>query len=398
MPVGRIHFEQVWKKFRRGERHNSLRDLIPALAASLVRGARNGDLAQQEFWALEDVSFDVRPGEALGIIGPNGAGKSTILKLLIRILRPTRGVAIVQGRVGSLIEIGGCLHPDLTGRENIFLQGSVLGMRRAEVARKFDEIVAFSELSDFIDTPVKRYSSGMNARLGFSVAAHLETDALVIDEVLAVGDAAFQRKAFERMRVMVGSGVPAVIVSHQLDRIASLCDAALLLTRGRVVCAGTPAECIAAYARQGAASAPPEADAGGLRIDSITLAEPDPVPSGGRLALLVAGEAPADPTRRIVALRVRSLATGELVFATGTVSQELALPAGPFRIAVELQMNVPEGLYAVETLAGQWQRERESRQGPALIVHVAGGPGFWGAVQMNCAMRLAGASGAGAAP
>ena len=397
MPVGRIHFEQVWKKFRRGERHNSLRDLIPALISSLGRPPRNGDLAGQEFWALQDVSFDVRPGEALGIIGPNGAGKSTILKLLIRILRPTRGLALVAGRVGSLIEIGGCLHPDLTGRENIFLQGSVLGMRRAEVARKFDEIVAFSELGDFIDTPVKRYSSGMNARLGFSVAAHLETDALVIDEVLAVGDAAFQRKAFERMRVMVGSGVPAVIVSHQLDRIASLCDAALLLTRGRIACAGTPAECIAAYARQGAVPAPAEADAGGLRIESITLAAPDPVPSGSRLALAVAGEAPADPTRRIVALRVRSLATGELVFATGTVSQELPLPAGPFRIEVELQMNVPEGLYAIETLAGQWQRERESRQGPAVIVHVSGGPGFWGAVQMNCAMRLAAAPGAGRA-
>src|SRR5262249_32297450 len=158
------------------ERHDSLRDLIPALARALVRRPVSDELHREEFWALRDVSFAVQPGEALGIIGPNGAGKSTILKILIRLLRPTHGRALARGRIGSLIEIGGSLHPDLTGRENVYLQGSIMGMRRVEIAGKFDEIVDFSGLSDFIDTPVKRYSSGMTARLGFSVAAHLETD------------------------------------------------------------------------------------------------------------------------------------------------------------------------------------------------------------------------------
>ena len=200
---GRVRIEQVWKKFRRGERHDSLRDLIPALGRAITRRPKSDALERDQFWALQDVSFRVDPGEALGIIGPNGAGKSTILKILTRLLRPTHGHAEVAGRVGALLEIGGSLHPDLTGRENLFLQGSIMGMKRAEILRKFDEIVEFAGIPEFIDTPVKRYSSGMHARLGFAVAAHLETDVLIIDEVLAVGDAAFQRRAFERMEVMV---------------------------------------------------------------------------------------------------------------------------------------------------------------------------------------------------
>ncbi len=390
MGDGLIRFEGVWKKFRRGERHDSLRDLIPALGRGLLGGRTDGDLGRREFWALQDVSFEVSPGEALGIIGPNGAGKSTILKILIRLLRPTHGRSVVRGRVGSLIEIGGSLHPDLTGRENIFLQGSVMGMRRAEIARKFDEIVEFSELPDFIDTPVKRYSSGMNARLGFSVAAHLETDVLIIDEVLAVGDAAFQRKAFDRMKVMVKRGVPAVIVSHQLERIASLCGSALLLARGRIAHQGSPAACIAAYARAQSAPPAPDEPPGGLRLDSITLRGPQPVPSGGPIEAVLTGVAPPprDGLRRIVSLRVRSLQTGEVVFATGTLSHQVELPAGPFELAVALQMNVPAGIYAIETSGGQWRRERDAGNGPSTLVHVGGGRGFWGPVQMNCAMRV----------
>jgi lipopolysaccharide transport system ATP-binding protein len=194
-----VVFDSVWKKFRRGERHDSLRDLIPAAVRSLAGSTREDELQQREFWALEAVSFDVGAGEALGIIGPNGAGKSTTLKLLTRILRPTRGHCAVRGRVGALIEVAAGFHPDLTGRENIFLQGAIMGMRRAEIARKLDEIVDFAGVGDFIDTPVKRYSTGMNARLGFSIAAHLDPDVLIIDEVLSVGDSAFQDRCVRRM-------------------------------------------------------------------------------------------------------------------------------------------------------------------------------------------------------
>jgi lipopolysaccharide transport system ATP-binding protein len=200
MARGHVRFERIWKKFRRGVLHDSLRDLVPALSRGLLRGRRRGGLGEREFWALRDVSFEVRPGQALGIIGPNGAGKSTVLKLLTRILRPTAGCARVEGRVGALIEIAAGFHPDLSGRENVYLQGAMMGMRRREIARKFDAIVEFAELAPFIDTQVKRYSSGMNARLGFAIAAHLDPDVLIIDEVLAVGDYAFQRRAFGRIQ------------------------------------------------------------------------------------------------------------------------------------------------------------------------------------------------------
>ena len=209
---GLIEFQHVWKKFRRGEFHDSLRDMVPALASQLF-GRRSPDaLDQREFWAVQDVSFSVRPGEALGIIGPNGAGKSTILKLLTRILRPTQGRCGIRGRVGTLIEIAAGFHQDLTGAENIFLQGCIMGMTRKEIAARFDDIIAFSELAEFIDTPVKRYSSGMNARLGFAIAAHMSPDVLVVDEVLAVGDWRFQKKAFDRIGEMMRRGIPVVVV------------------------------------------------------------------------------------------------------------------------------------------------------------------------------------------
>ncbi len=222
-----IVFDGVWKKFRRGERHDSLRDLIPGTVKSLFGRKRADELQEQEFWAVKDVSFEVKRGEALGIIGPNGAGKSTTLKLLTRILKPTRGSCFVHGRTGALIEVAAGFHPDLTGRENIFLQGAIMGMKRAEIARRFDEIVEFAGVADFIDTPVKRYSSGMNARLGFSIAAHLEPEALIIDEVLSVGDTAFQEKCVARMTEFKRSGVAIAFVSHNLQAVTNLCDQAL---------------------------------------------------------------------------------------------------------------------------------------------------------------------------
>ena len=199
-PEARVVFENVWKKFRYGEVHDRLRDAIPALARHLAgRTPPDDGLWSGEFWALRDVGFTVAPGEALGIIGPNGAGKSTALKVLTKILRPTRGRCAAVGRVGALIDVAAGFHPDLTGRENIFLQGAIMGMRQREIEQKFDRIVEFSGIPLFIDTPVKRYSSGMHARLGFAIAAHLDPDVLIVDEVLSVGDASFQQKAFTRV-------------------------------------------------------------------------------------------------------------------------------------------------------------------------------------------------------
>src|SRR6266542_999549 len=243
-----IEVHHVWKRFRRGELHDSLRDLVPALARRLVGRAPPADeLRTGDFWALKDVSFTVRPGQALGIIGPNGAGKSTVLKILTRILRPNRGACTVRGRIGALIEVAAGFHPDLTGRENVFLQGAIMGMSAADTLRKFDEVVEFSGIGEFIDTPVKRYSSGMSARLGFAIAVHLDPDVLIIDEVLAVGDYSFQQRAFGRIRELVRRDIPVIVVSHQLDRIAELCTDAILLNRGEVVRQGKAADCIAAY-------------------------------------------------------------------------------------------------------------------------------------------------------
>jgi lipopolysaccharide transport system ATP-binding protein len=242
-----VVFDRVWKKFRRGERHDSLRDALTALVKKpFTRKA--GALAPQEFWALQDVSFALQPGEAIGIIGPNGAGKSTSLKLLSRILKPTSGRCYTRGRVGALIEVSAGFHPDLTGRENLFLQGAILGMSRQEVARKTDAIIDFAGIPEFIDTPVKRYSSGMNARLGFAVAAHVDPDVLLIDEVLAVGDFAFQQKCYERLAEFRRNGVAIVFVSHNMQAIVSLCDSAILLRPGRSALIGSVGEMAARYA------------------------------------------------------------------------------------------------------------------------------------------------------
>lgn len=246
-----IRFDHVWKKFRRGELHDSLRDLIPTLVRAAVSRKGREELRKQEFWALEDIDFELKHGEALGIIGPNGSGKSTILKLLSRILKPTRGLVQVNGRLSALIEVGAGFHPDLTGRENIYLNGAILGMTRQEVARAFDEIVDFSGLEAFLDTPVKRYSSGMYARLGFSVAVHVNPEVLLIDEVLSVGDMAFQQKCLERMRAFRESGRTIVFVSHHLDSVHSLCPKAALMVKGRLRRFGSTPEVIEEYLKTG---------------------------------------------------------------------------------------------------------------------------------------------------
>ncbi len=237
------------------ERYRALRDVIARSAASWASSARavlRGDPeparhAPEEFWALKDVSFDISRGEVVGIIGRNGAGKSTLLKVLSRITEPSAGRVVLNGRVASLLEVGTGFHPELTGRENIFLNGAILGMTRAEIRRKFDEIVGFSDVERFLDTPVKRYSSGMYVRLAFAVAAHLEPEILVVDEVLAVGDAEFQKKCIGKMQDVAGHGRTVLFVSHNMAAVRRLCTRGILLAGGRVAASGPVESVIARY-------------------------------------------------------------------------------------------------------------------------------------------------------
>jgi lipopolysaccharide transport system ATP-binding protein len=249
-----IHVENLSKVYdidaagRAGE--GDLRESLVNLVKAPFHRLRNGSrpsLTKQEFWALKDVSFEVCPGEVVGIIGRNGAGKSTLLKILSRITEPTSGRAELRGRVSSLLEVGTGFHPDLTGRENIYLNGTILGMKKREIDRKFDEIVNFSGVEQFLDTPIKRYSSGMQVRLAFAVAAHLEPDILVVDEVLAVGDVAFQRKCHQQMDAAASKGQTVLYVSHNLPALQTLCERGLLLESGRIVADGPVAAMVDSY-------------------------------------------------------------------------------------------------------------------------------------------------------
>jgi len=235
----------------------SFRDEIARLSARLRRGRRAPPAPAGEFWALKDVDFDIAPGEIVGVIGRNGAGKSTLLKILSRTTEPTKGEITMHGRVGSLLEVGTGFHPDLSGRQNIYLNGAILGMSRAEVAAKFDEIVAFAEIGPFIDTPVKRYSSGMYVRLAFAVAAHLEPEILILDEVLAVGDADFQRKCLDRMsEISTSDGRTILLVSHNMQALRRLCSKCLCLQHGESLGLMPVEDAIARYSRQIAPSPP----------------------------------------------------------------------------------------------------------------------------------------------
>ena len=235
-----IEFQHVWKQYQVGTLHHRLSDAIPNFLRRTMR--QDG-----KFWALQDVSFGVQRSETLGIVGRNGAGKSTILKLLSGIMKPTTGTIDVKGRLAALIEVGAGFHPDLTGRENIFLNGAILGLRRHEIRALFDRIVSFAEVERFIDTPVKRYSSGMYVRLGFAIAVHVNPEVLLIDEVLSVGDLAFQQKCVERIHEMKQAGTTIVFISHNLNAVQRICDRAVLLDAGRIVGEGQVADVIAAY-------------------------------------------------------------------------------------------------------------------------------------------------------
>ena len=248
MPGVAIKVKKISKEFQLGSinHYYTLRDWVSELPERLVQKRKNEK--KNRFWALKDVSFEVESGEVLGIIGKNGAGKSTLLKILSRIIPPTKGVAIIHGKVASILEVGTGFHPELTGWENVYLNGAILGMKRKEINKKFKEIVDFSGIEKFLDMPVKKYSSGMQVRLAFSVAAHLDADVLLVDEVLAVGDLGFQRKSLKKMEAITkGEGRTVVFVSHNMPAVSTLCTKAILLDEGKIVKYGEPNEIISEY-------------------------------------------------------------------------------------------------------------------------------------------------------
>ena len=280
--------EGIAKRYRLGEResYRALRDVLAgAFTAPFGRAHR---APMSEVWALDDVSFTLGRGEVLGLIGANGAGKSTLLKVLSRITDPTRGRAVLHGRVGSLLEVGTGFHPELTGRENIVLNGTILGMRRSEIVRRFDEIVEFAGVQKFLDTPVKRYSSGMQVRLAFAVAAHLEPEILLVDEVLAVGDAEFQQRCLGKMKDVTREGRTIVFVSHNLAAVRALCQRAVVLERGRLVFDGATEDGVHRYLGQatGATEAVVEGEGLRLRVAKERLYSSDPFFECTRIAVL----------------------------------------------------------------------------------------------------------------
>ncbi len=337
-----IRVENLGKKYllrhkEAGPRYRALRDV---LATGVKTGfglfGRTGESSTEEFWALKDVSFDVNEGEVVGIIGRNGAGKSTLLKVLSRITEPTAGRVTLNGRVASLLEVGTGFHPELTGRENIYLNGTILGMRRAEIARKFDEIVAFAEVEKFLDTPVKRYSSGMYVRLAFAVAAHLEPEILVVDEVLAVGDAAFQKKCLGKMNEVAKGGRTVLFVSHNMGVMQQLCGTAVLLDAGRVrVAADTPTAVneYLATAASGAEYRRPRPGAKPIWVDRATV---DVVEDADGCRLNVTTEVVSDRAKSVsLDIRVFDAVGVAVAFApVGSFDHSREIPLTPGRTRV----------------------------------------------------------------
>jgi lipopolysaccharide transport system ATP-binding protein len=311
------------------------------------------------FWALREVSFSVPPGEVLGLVGRNGAGKSTLLRILSRITKPTSGRAVLRGRVASLLEVGTGFHPDLTGRENIYLNGAILGMKRAEIARQFDAIVAFSGVEQFLDTPVKRYSSGMYVRLAFAVAAHLESEILIVDEVLAVGDAEFQKKCLGKMREVTAEGRRTVLfVSHNMAAVQTLCDRVVLIEGGRVTAIGEPGAVLPRYLRNGGESShnwerPSEAGTKPLQFETADLRLDD-----GRLTLdlRLSSRPPHRPA--FVAIDVLNSMGAAIMQAVPTVTPFItdAHAAHALRLTIDLPPLIP-GSYALTLWTGAHNSE-----------------------------------------
>jgi ABC-type polysaccharide/polyol phosphate transport system ATPase subunit len=366
-----ITLERIGKRFRTWQlapAHNTFRDVVAAAAAGIFRTGRPRAAARDAgfFWALREVTLQIMPGETVGLIGPNGSGKSTLLKILAGITEPTEGLGRVRGRVGSLLEVGTGFHSELTGRENIYLSAAILGMPRADIARKFDEIVAFAEVEQFIDTPVKHYSTGMHLRLGFAVAAHLESSILIVDEVLAVGDERFQRKCVAKMEeVSRQTGRTILFVSHQLGAVQSLCDRCLRLDHGRLVQDGPTRMVIADYLKSlgGATSAAgqivdvsslPRRGTGRARFSAVEYASDDarlsfqPYSDGPlRVALTIAADAPVRIS--LLSVSIHDPAGTTLVNANSfELGWQTDLQAGDTAITVKIRsLHLRSGPYVV---------------------------------------------------
>ena len=383
-----VKLEHVFKKFRKGEIYDSLRDMIPAVTGSFMRGYFKNSLDRQEFWAVEDASFQIARGKAFGIIGPNGAGKSTILKLLSGIMKPTSGLLKVDGRLSALIEVGAGFHPDLTGRENVFLNGVIIGMKRAEISRKLDEIVDFAGLDEFIDTPVKRYSSGMRARLGFSVAAHTDSEVLLIDEVLSVGDYVFQRKCHDRIHEIIRGGATIIFVSHNLKAVADLCDQALLLDRGKIAKIGPTRDVITHYLQQGTGRY--ASDTGDLQLSMVRVrgrnGESLRFESGDTawIDVEVTGNVEAKDLAIVIYFQddesydVFDTSTQRL--GNGTFS---LAPGEKFRCTFQLQLHFAEGMYRLGVLVHRYDIQKSFvDKMPAATIFVSSPDDVRGAVNL----------------
>jgi lipopolysaccharide transport system ATP-binding protein len=368
-----IRIQDIGKLYRVGrlrERHDTLRDAFSSTTRKLLQSAtpsgwarRRGARKQETIWALRHVTFDVQRGDVLGIIGANGAGKSTLLKILSRITEPTTGYAEVHGRVGSLLEVGTGFHQELTGRENLYLNGAVLGMPRREIDHKLDQIVAFAEVEQFLDTPVKHYSSGMYLRLAFAVAAHLEPDILIVDEVLAVGDAQFQKKCLGRMDDVAAEGRTVLFVSHNMNAIRRLCRSCLLLERGELIDYGEPARLITRYLAGAASAAPrqwidtsqvPRKGTGEVTVQALQFASDredvayQPYPEG---PLTVHLEIHSDAVRTIesLAVTIYDQHGAKLVNADSlALGQSVLLQHGPNYVEVRIEaLHLNPGGYAL---------------------------------------------------
>lgn len=353
-----VKAENVSKKFCRSLTR-SLWYGVQDMAGEIVgRGSSHEMLRKDEFWAVADVSFELRRGECLGLIGHNGAGKTTLLRMLNGLIRPDRGRITMRGRVGALIALGAGFNPILSGRENIYANGAVLGMSRQEINKRFDDIVAFADLTDFIDASVQTYSSGMQVRLGFAVATALNPDVLIIDEVLAVGDAAFQSKCFRRIGTLLANDCCIIFVSHQMHHVTRICTAALLMSRGRVVSSGTVGEAIQAY-RSIPLNTPPHA--AGMAIDaptavtllSVSVASPDSpsvrtIASGAPATFTIEYRCASDVDNVLVTLSITSDFDGTHTHYSTKATAPLTLKAGIGRVALHIPyLGLSAGLWRI---------------------------------------------------
>jgi lipopolysaccharide transport system ATP-binding protein len=388
-----LSMEHVYKKFRKGEIYNSLRDLIPAMAGKMLRPDALDIEGKREFWALQDLSFEVKQGESLGIIGHNGAGKSTALKILSRIMKPTTGRMVVKGRLSALIEVTAGFHPDLTGIENIFLHGTILGMSKREIQSKLDQIIAFSGIGEFIDTPVKRYSSGMYARLGFSVAAHVDPEVMIVDEVLSVGDYVFQQRCMERIRSAIKGGTTVLFVSHNLKAVTEICEHAMLLDRGKMVAIGDTDTVVRKYLSAGAQSGEMD-ETKPAYISHIVIRNRDGEQStfeSGKTAWVDVEVTARQNVEKLAVVIWFSDETQYVIFDTATERlghEPFSLQAGgTYRCTFELTLNIAHGTFHLCAAVHRYDLQKTyDKREPAATIFIGSTAAVRGAV--NCFPRL----------